>query len=104
LGHRWRQRLDAAYAGIHGPHRSRQDVRKTFDCSAHTKIAQVNLSGLFAQEYGLGDMIGRLIEGRKRVLDLGCNIGHLTTWYARIDPERHVTGVDFSLLRRGRPA
>jgi 2-polyprenyl-3-methyl-5-hydroxy-6-metoxy-1,4-benzoquinol methylase len=97
LGHRWRQRLDAAYAGIHAPHRSREGVRKTFDSSAHSKIAQVNLSGLFAQEFHFGDAIGRLIEGRKRVLDLGCNIGHLTTWYARTDPDRHVIGVDFSL-------
>jgi 2-polyprenyl-3-methyl-5-hydroxy-6-metoxy-1,4-benzoquinol methylase len=97
LGHRWRQRLGNAYAGIHTRNLSHEDVRKTFDSSAHTKFAQVNLSSLYATEFALGEAIEKLITGRKRVLDLGCNIGHLTTWYARTDTERHVTGVDFSL-------
>jgi len=97
LGHRWRQRLGSAYAGIHARSLSREDVRKTFDCSSHTKIAQVNLSALYATQFAFGEAIDRLITGRMRVLDLGCNIGHLTTWYARTDPDRHVTGVDFSL-------
>jgi 2-polyprenyl-3-methyl-5-hydroxy-6-metoxy-1,4-benzoquinol methylase len=96
LGQRWKQRLQDAYAGIHAKSPSHEGIRKTFDSSSHIKLAQVNLSCLYAQEFAFGDMIGRLIEGRKRVLDLGCNIGHLTTWYARIDPDRHVTGVDFS--------
>jgi len=96
LGHRWRQRLDAAYGCLHARSLSREDVRKTFDCSSHTKIAQVNLSGIFPTVFGVGDAIGKLIQDRKRVLDLGCNIGHLTTWYALTDADRHVTAVDFS--------
>ncbi len=97
LGHRWRQRLGNAYAGIHARNPSHEDVRKTFDSSAHTKIAQVNLSGLYATEFAFGEAIEKLITGHKKILDLGCNIGHLTTWYARADRDRHVTGVDFSL-------
>jgi SAM-dependent methyltransferase len=33
---------------------------------------------------------------RRRVLDLGCGVGHLATWYASLDARRHVTGVDAS--------
>jgi 2-polyprenyl-3-methyl-5-hydroxy-6-metoxy-1,4-benzoquinol methylase len=36
------------------------------------------------------------LAGRRRVLDLGCGVGHLATWYASLDPRRHVTGVDAS--------
>jgi 2-polyprenyl-3-methyl-5-hydroxy-6-metoxy-1,4-benzoquinol methylase len=97
LGHRWRQRLDEAHADLRARNPSREAVRKTFDSTAHTSISRVNLSRLYAAELGVGDAITKLITGRKRVLDLGCNIGHLTTWYARIDPARHVTGIDFSL-------
>jgi 2-polyprenyl-3-methyl-5-hydroxy-6-metoxy-1,4-benzoquinol methylase len=97
LGPRWRQRLIAAYRGIDGRDRSRDDVRRAFDSSSHTKIAQVNLSSLFDQEFALGRTVSGLLQGRKKVLDLGCNIGHLTTWYARTEPDRHVVGVDFSL-------
>jgi 2-polyprenyl-3-methyl-5-hydroxy-6-metoxy-1,4-benzoquinol methylase len=97
LGHCRRQRLGNAYAGILAKNPSHEGVRKTFDSSAHTKIAQVNLSSLYATEFAFGEAIEKLITGHKKILDLGCNIGHLTTWYARTDPDRHVTGVDFSL-------
>ncbi len=36
------------------------------------------------------------IEGRKKVLDLGCGLGYLTSWYAFCDQTRTVLGVDFS--------
>jgi 2-polyprenyl-3-methyl-5-hydroxy-6-metoxy-1,4-benzoquinol methylase len=96
LGHRWRQRLAATYGRLHAKSPSREAVRKIFDSTAHTNITCVNLSGMFATVLNVGEAITRLIAGRKRVLDLGCNIGHLTTWYARTDPDRRVTGVDFS--------
>jgi 2-polyprenyl-3-methyl-5-hydroxy-6-metoxy-1,4-benzoquinol methylase len=95
LGHRWREKLHASYGRLNDKRLSREDVRKVFD-SCHTNITRVNLSGMFATVLNVGDAITRLITGRKRVLDLGCNIGHLTTWYARAEPARHVTGVDFS--------
>jgi 2-polyprenyl-3-methyl-5-hydroxy-6-metoxy-1,4-benzoquinol methylase len=96
LGHHWRQRLATSYGRLLAKNPSSEDVRRTFDSTAHTRIAQVNLASLFAALLNVGEAITRLIAGRKGVLDLGCNIGHLTTWYARADPDRHVTGVDFS--------
>jgi 2-polyprenyl-3-methyl-5-hydroxy-6-metoxy-1,4-benzoquinol methylase len=97
LGKRWRQRLGSAYAGIHKKNATHDDVRKAFDSSSQTKFAQINFSGLYATEFAFGEEISRLITGRKRVIDLGCNIGHLTTWYGRTEPDRHVLGVDFSI-------
>ena len=43
-----------------------------------------------------GMAVQKLIEGRKRVLDLGCNTGYLTTWYASLDDQRQLLGIDFS--------
>jgi 2-polyprenyl-3-methyl-5-hydroxy-6-metoxy-1,4-benzoquinol methylase len=40
--------------------------------------------------------ITSVVDGRTRILDLGCSIGHMTTWLALQDPDRQVTGVDIS--------
>ncbi len=43
-----------------------------------------------------GQAVNRHLHAAKAVLDLGCGIGYLTTWYARQDPRRHALGVDIS--------
>lgn len=43
-----------------------------------------------------GLAVAQRITGRRRVLDLGCHVGYLTTWYAEIARDRTVTGVDES--------
>ena len=42
-----------------------------------------------------GDWIATHLPPTGRVLDLGCSIGYLTTWYAITGPGRSVTGCDF---------
>lgn len=99
LGARWKQRLDHAYGDlteVTARARERGDIGRLFDSSAHAKIARVSLSYSYAALYNIGDATTSLIRGRARILDVGCNIGHLTTWYARVAPGRTVTGVDIS--------
>jgi 2-polyprenyl-3-methyl-5-hydroxy-6-metoxy-1,4-benzoquinol methylase len=43
-----------------------------------------------------GEAIARHIKGRKGILDLGCSIGYMTTWFAANDPRHIVTGIDIS--------
>lgn len=42
-----------------------------------------------------GSAVESLINGNK-ILDIGCGIGYLTSWYASIDSHREVVGIDFS--------
>jgi 2-polyprenyl-3-methyl-5-hydroxy-6-metoxy-1,4-benzoquinol methylase len=42
-----------------------------------------------------GQFVAERLTG-PRVLDVGCNIGYLSTWYARVHPAIQVTGVDIS--------
>ena len=43
-----------------------------------------------------GEAVCERISVRHKILDLGCGIGYLTTWYALRDNTRSVFGVDFS--------
>jgi 2-polyprenyl-3-methyl-5-hydroxy-6-metoxy-1,4-benzoquinol methylase len=40
--------------------------------------------------------ITNAIEGRARVLEVGCAVGMMSTWFARADAERSVVGIDFA--------
>ncbi len=42
-----------------------------------------------------GEAVWQRIKGRKKILDFGCNIGYLSTWYAS-QGSNQVTGVDIS--------
>lgn len=96
LGRRWRQRIDETFAPLVTGGATVHQVKKVYDTASHARIAAVNLSGIYGFTHNIGTLFEHLISGQKRVLDVGCNIGHLTTWYARADPTRQVTGVDFS--------
>jgi len=43
-----------------------------------------------------GEAIARKISSKKRILDIGCNSGYLTSWYATQHAESSVVGVDIS--------
>ena len=42
-----------------------------------------------------GEFVLHELEG-ERILDIGCNMGYLTSWYARQNPAAHVMGIDLS--------
>ena len=45
--------------------------------------------------HAIGSAVAALVAGRQQLLDLGCNIGHLTSWYAASGAVRSATGIDF---------
>lgn len=42
-----------------------------------------------------GEFVVETLEG-KHILDVGCNMGYLTSWYARQNPAAQVLGIDLS--------
>jgi tRNA G46 methylase TrmB len=67
-----------------------------YDLTAHPKIHPV----LYSQRYEYYEEIGVRTAAHlghaKHVLDFGCGLGVLTTFYARLFPERNFVGVDRS--------
>ena len=68
-----------------------------YDLAASPEILPV----LYSQRYGyyhvLGPAIADALEGGERVLDVGCGVGILTTWYATCFPNVTFLGIDRSL-------
>ena len=68
-----------------------------YDLAASSDILPV----LYSQRYGyyhmLGPTIVNVLEGSHRVLDVGCGVGILTTWYAACFPNMTFLGIDWSL-------
>ena len=67
-----------------------------YDFAAKAHIVPV----LYSQHYDYYREIGPLIAERVgdagRILDVGCGVGILTTFYAALDPNRQVVGIDRS--------
>jgi 2-polyprenyl-3-methyl-5-hydroxy-6-metoxy-1,4-benzoquinol methylase len=74
----------------------RVDRIRYFDFTGDPTVARHVLSGRAAVMTASGEAIQEWLIGKHRILDLGCSTGLLTTWYARSDQSRLVTGVDFS--------
>src|SRR6185437_11297671 len=74
----------------------RHDEIMFYDLAAHPKIRPV----LYSQRYEYYEEIGvratAHLSQAKDVLDFGCGIGVLTTFYARLFPEKNFVGVDRS--------
>ena len=68
-----------------------------YDLAASPDVLPV----LYSQRYGyyhvLGPAIADVLEGGQQVLDVGCGIGILTTWYATCFPDVTFLGIDRSL-------
>ena len=71
--------------------------REFYDLAASPEILPV----LYSQRYGyyhvLGPAIVEVLAGGERVLDVGCGVGILTTWYAACFPNVTFLGIDRSL-------
>ena len=68
-----------------------------YDLAASSDVLPV----LYSQRYGYYDVLGPAIAdalaGVQRVLDVGCGVGILTTWYAARFPDVRFVGIDRSL-------
>lgn len=73
-----------------------QELRSFYDFISDPTIGGVVHSSKADAIRASGEAIEGSIQGRTKVLDVGCSLGYLTTWYARINSARHVVGVDIS--------
>lgn len=72
------------------------ETRRFFDYIADPGIYGPLSSGQADDLAQAALAITEAIEGRKRVLEVGCAVGMMSTWLARADAERALVGVDFS--------
>lgn len=66
-----------------------------YGAMAAPQVAGVMYSRQANTLHAIGSAVAALVAGRQLLLDLGCNIGHLTSWYAASGAVRSVTGMDF---------
>jgi len=75
---------------------SSSDEMAFYDASAHPNI----LSFLYSQRYhyylAIGPRVAHRIGGARSILDVGCGVGILTTFYARRHPDKRFVGIDRS--------
>lgn len=72
------------------------DVIRYSDYTAHQPLAAVIHSQKTRTVIESGVAVDKAIAQADRVLDIGCNIGYLTTWYAQQYPDKEFVGVDIS--------
>ena len=75
-----------------------KDNWKFYSAIGKSKILQsVILSERYGSYKSCSNFIIKNLHGVKTVLDIGCSIGYLTTYYALKIPESSFIGIDFSL-------
>lgn len=67
-----------------------------YDLAASPEILPIVYSQRYGYYQALGPAIANRLEGAHRVMDVGCGVGILTTWYAACFPDMTFLGVDRS--------
>ena len=70
--------------------------RDFYDLAASPEILPIVYSQRYGYYQSLGPAIANRLEGAHRVMDVGCGVGILTTWYAACFPDMTFLGVDRS--------
>ena len=68
-----------------------------YDLASSPDVLPVIYSQRYDYYYALGPVVADALEGAQRVLDVGCGVGVLTTWYATCFPDVTFLGIDRSL-------
>jgi 2-polyprenyl-3-methyl-5-hydroxy-6-metoxy-1,4-benzoquinol methylase len=85
------------YMGAHAEGRATpSQSRHFYDLIATPQIASVVHSLKADAIRSSGQAVADTIGSARRVLDLGCGLGYLTTYYAAMVPTRHILGCDAS--------
>jgi 2-polyprenyl-3-methyl-5-hydroxy-6-metoxy-1,4-benzoquinol methylase len=95
LGEQKAERLDSLRKPLARDDVKPDDVLRFYDYIAEPAIAAVVHSMKTDVIRASGEAVWECIKDRKKIIDLGCNIGYLTTWYAA-QGDNSVTGVDVS--------
>jgi len=77
-------------------HPTKRQLLSFYDFIADPTVAAVVHSSKARAIKESGKAISDHIKGRRRILDLGCSIGYMTTWFAASNPDHRVAGIDFS--------
>jgi len=89
-------RLEALREPLQEGAADQNDLLHFYDFIAHRDVAGVVHSMKADAICASGDAIAAMLAPETAVLDVGCNIGYLTTWYAAKHPSIQVTGIDVS--------
>jgi 2-polyprenyl-3-methyl-5-hydroxy-6-metoxy-1,4-benzoquinol methylase len=76
------------------------DLARYWDYIAQPEVSSAVLSGRADAIWAAGEFVSRqlisLVPPHGAILDIGCNAGYLTTYYAAALPQAQVTGCDLS--------
>jgi SAM-dependent methyltransferase len=67
-----------------------------YDATAHPNILPVLYSQQYDYYLAIGSRVADRISGVRSILDVGCGVGILTTFYARQHPDKTFVGIDRS--------
>ena len=71
--------------------------RDFYDLVASSDVLPIVYSQRYGYYQALGPVVANYLDGAQRVMDVGCGVGILTTWYAACFPDITFLGVDRSL-------
>ncbi len=75
---------------------SSADEASFYDASAHPNILPVLYSERYDYYLAIGSRVADRISGARSILDVGCGVGILTTFYASQHPDKTFIGIDRS--------
>ncbi len=75
---------------------SSADEVSFYDATAHPNILPVLASQRYDYYLAIGSRVADRIGGARSILDVGCGVGILTTFYARQYPDKTFVGIDRS--------
>jgi SAM-dependent methyltransferase len=75
---------------------SSADEASFYDAAAHLNILPVLYSQQYDYYLAIGSRVADRISGARSILDVGCGVGILTTFYARQHPDKTFIGIDRS--------
>ena len=75
---------------------SSADEVSFYDATAHPKILPVLYSQRYDYYLAIGSRVADRIGEARSILDVGCGVGILTTFYARLYPDKIFVGIDRS--------
>ena len=74
------------------------DEAPFYDAAAHPNILPVLYSQQYDYYLAIGSRVADRISGARSILDVGCGVGILTTFYARQFPDKTFVGIDRSTV------
>jgi hypothetical protein len=77
---------------------SSADEVSFYDTTAHPNILPVLYSQRYDYYLAIGSRVADRIGGARSILDVGCGVGILTTFYARQHPDKTFVGIDRSTI------